>query len=616
MAQVATSFRLPIGNGFLTETSSDGAGWYDANDFAEYYDHNTSTSYHLGEDWNRNDGNDFGKPVYAAANGRVVFSDWGGTAWGNVIIIQHTRADGSVVSTLYGHLNTIDVSISDVTIGQQIGTLGSANSTPGVDNGIYPAHLHFGVYLGAISSVPLGYSATADDPYANGWVDPSWFINRFGDAGDTLGTAKTITDLNSTISGHVGLTTTTWLSGQHVNDTDTNDFLKFVTPTNGNLTLTLSNLTADVDLRLLDANGTQIAASTRAGTASEDITDVSLVVNHTYYIQIDPYLSAASEYSLTVDYTPPTDPQSMLPVAAGGIATISHSFLWSFDNVSGPDNVTYTVLNSPTHGTIFLNGTATATFTQADIDNGLVQYRNNGNSPSSDGFDFTVSDEAGNKLVEPFKIAVVNTTAPVVETNVTLAACVGTALPLFNSFLDTVALGNEPTDLRYTVLTGPVHGILLVDGAPTVSFTQADVDEGLVRYIANGDAATNDGFTFQATDAAGDQTPITTFNVAISDGVQGLGTCGQASALGSTAPLFDFSDIIFDANTTLDYSMSGDNNGGALTVSDGMHNANLALLGQYAAAGFATAPDRGGGTVVTYAAAQGGDPSLLTIPQH
>jgi hypothetical protein len=53
-------------------------------------------------------------------------------------------------------------------------------------------------------------------------------------------------------------------------------------------------------------------------------------------------------------------------------------------------------------------------------------------------------------------------------------------------------------------------------------------------------------------------------------------------------------------------------------VSDGTDTASLALLGQYAAAGFATAADPGGGTLVTYMAAQGGsgDPTLLTSPQH
>jgi hypothetical protein len=140
-----------------------------------------------------------------------------------------------------------------------------------------------------------------------------------------------------------------------------------------------------------------------------------------------------------------------------------------------------------------------------------------------------------------------------------------------------------------------------------------------------GDAATRDSFTFQATDAAGDQTPVSAFNITIGAWQQGPGSAGQTPASSSAreatspaAPLFDLSDIGFGATTTLGYSANGDNTGGALTVSDGMHTANLALLGQYAASGFAAAPDQAGGTLVTYTAAQGGSdtPNLLAIPQH
>ena len=46
------------------------------------------------------------------------------------------------------------------------------------------------------------------------------------------------------------------------------------------------------------------------------------------------------------------------------------------------------------------------------------------------------------------------------------------------------------------------------------------------------------------------------------------------------------------------------NTGGALTVSDGTHSANLSLLGQYSAAGFASAADSHGGTIITIGPAQ------------
>jgi hypothetical protein len=65
----------------------------------------------------------------------------------------------------------------------------------------------------------------------------------------------------------------------------------------------------------------------------------------------------------------------------------------------------------------------------------------------------------------------------------------------------------------------------------------------------------------------------------------------------------DLADIGFGVGTTLGYAANTDGSGGMVSVSDGRHTASLALFGQYAAAGFATAPDPGGGTLVTYAAA-------------
>jgi hypothetical protein len=319
------------------------------------------------------------------------------------------------------------------------------------------------------------------------------------------------------------------------------------------------------------------------------------------------------------------EPQSTLPVAIGGTATISHSFLWSYDTNASVTTaeLTYSVLTAPTYGTILDNGVAATSFTQADIDNGLVEYRENGDVASGDGFTFQVTDPAGNHTsIEPYTIAIVNTTAPVIDANVTLSASIGSAAMIWKDSLCTVALGSEPTQLRYTVLTAPAHGVLLVNDARETSFTQAEIDDHRVQYQSNGDAATGDSFTFQATDAAGDQTPITTFNIAVLDGSQGPGADGRTPASSSTAishtvPLFDLSDISFGADINLGFSANADNTGGALTVSDGMHTANLALLGQYAAAGFATAPDQGGGTLVTYTAAQGGgDAALLSVPLH
>jgi hypothetical protein len=216
------------------------------------------------------------------------------------------------------------------------------------------------------------------------------------------------------------------------------------------------------------------------------------------------------------DVSNPFEPQSMLPVATGGTATISNDFLWATDIDNTPEQLTYRVLNAPAHGTVLVNGIAASRFTEADIDNRRVQYRQNGDHATRDGFTFQVSDPAGNSTpVETFPIAILDTTGPAIENNNGIVATVAGDVLLFNSFLDTVALGSAPGQLRYAVLTAPVHGSIVVDGVATDRFTQADLDNYRVLYRQNGDAALSDSFTFQVTDAAGNRTAAASFNIAI-----------------------------------------------------------------------------------------------------
>ncbi len=388
---------------------------------------------------------------------------------------------------------------------------------------------------------------------------------------------------------------------------------------------TITNMNVGDKINFTDATLASFTVSLNGATLTYGGTDQITLSNSptgSFILSADPV--GGVDLTLT-DTSPPGEPQSTLPVSTGGTVTISTSFLSSFDPDNSAANLTYTVLTAPTHGTLLLNGVAAASFTQADIDNGLVQYRQNGDVASSDGFTFKLSDPAGNSTsIEPYTIAILNTTAPVIDANTTLTASSGTSGMIWKDALCTVALGNEPAQMTYTVLTAPAHGVILDNDSVATSFTQADIDAGLVRYQQYGDGASSDGFTFQATDAAGDQTPVTTFNIAIAGGAQGLGAAGQTSASSSTtqassptAPLFDLSGISFGTGGTLGYMANADGWGGTLSVGDGTHTVSLALLGQYAASGFATAPDPGGGTVVTYTAAQGGgDATLLSIPLH
>ena len=66
----------------------------------------------------------------------------------------------------------------------------------------------------------------------------------------------------------------------------------------------------------------------------------------------------------------------------------------------------------------------------------------------------------------------------------------------------------------------------------------------------------------------------------------------------------DFGDI--DPAKVQTPSYAGDTSGGTLSVTDGAHSANIALLGNYLASTFTTASDGHGGTAVADPAVLGG----------
>jgi hypothetical protein len=70
------------------------------------------------------------------------------------------------------------------------------------------------------------------------------------------------------------------------------------------------------------------------------------------------------------------------------------------------------------------------------------------------------------------------------------------------------------------------------------------------------------------------------------------------NATGGVDGSIDFPNILFGAHTTLGYAANDANNGGTLTVTDGIIAQSVALLGQYAASSFVMASDGHGGTLI------------------
>jgi len=90
---------------------------------------------------------------------------------------------------------------------------------------------------------------------------------------------------------------------------------------------------------------------------------------------------------------------------------------------------------------------------------------------------------------------------------------------------------------------------------------------------------------------------------------------GSVSGFGDHS-IIDLPGIAFGPSTTLGYLPDGNHTQGTLSLTDGSHSANIALLGNYMASSFAVVGDNHGGSLVIAEASQSVNQSLLTNPHH
>lgn len=127
---------------------------------------------HSGDDINGIGGqnSDLGDPVYAAADGLVVYIGNPSPGWGNCIILAHRTPDDKVVQSMYAHLlNTSVYYHQTVSRGTLIGSVGQA------DVG-YLAHLHLEMRESdGVSPFLSGYTKLTQHDRIN----PTQFIKKY-----------------------------------------------------------------------------------------------------------------------------------------------------------------------------------------------------------------------------------------------------------------------------------------------------------------------------------------------------------------------------------------------------------------------------------------------------
>lgn len=113
---------------------------------------------------------DFGMPVYAVADGEVLYATDFAKTWGGVVMIGHELQSGVRFNSQYGHLDTVLVaSGAQVARGTQIGTIGAPPGGGG-------PHLHFEIRTDLVIPATAYICDNAETSVAGAYADPQEFI--------------------------------------------------------------------------------------------------------------------------------------------------------------------------------------------------------------------------------------------------------------------------------------------------------------------------------------------------------------------------------------------------------------------------------------------------------
>ncbi len=167
------------------------------------------------------------------------------------------------------------------------------------------------------------------------------------------------------------------------------------------------------------------AQVTGSGTTWTIDPSVTLAGSTGYYVLIDPRTFVDGDGSIffgiddpttlnfvtaSANTAPTVGTNAGLTVSEGGSGVVTAAQLDYNDAQQADGAITFTVTSVATNGTLFRNGVSLGmggTFTQADINGGLISYTHNGGETTSASFGFSVSDGAGGSVAgQSFAFAV------------------------------------------------------------------------------------------------------------------------------------------------------------------------------------------------------------------
>ncbi|EPY89378.1 chondroitin sulfate proteoglycan 4-like protein [Camelus ferus] len=222
---------------------------------------------------------------------------------------------------------------------------------------------------------------------------------------------------------------------------------------------------------------------------SETLADSFVLVANASEMDRQSYPVTFSITILPVNDQPPVlTTNTGLQMWEGATVPIPAEAIRATDSDSGPEDLVYT-LEQPSNGRVVLRtapGTEVYSFTQAQLDSGLVLFSHRG--ALDGGFRFSLSDGEHTSPGHFFRVMAQKQLLLSLEGSRTLTICPGSTQPLSSQSLRaSSSAGTDPHHLLYHVVRGPQLGRLLhtqrgSTGEALVNFTQAEVYAGNVLY--------------------------------------------------------------------------------------------------------------------------------------
>jgi VCBS repeat-containing protein len=260
------------------------------------------------------------------------------------------------------------------------------------------------------------------------------------------------------------------------------------------------------------------------------------------------------------------------------------SFSNGFSDPEGDSFAGVKIVTLPTTGTLDFNGVevvAGQVFTVAQLDSFALRYTPGPNSAgTSPSFTFAVMDDGGtanggvnfDQSPNTFTINVTTSnSAPTQGANAGLTLDEGAGATITPAMLDYNDVEQADGAITYTVTTAATHGTLRLNGVALGvggTFTQADVNNGLVTYLHDGSETTSASFGFSVSDGAGGSVTGQSFAFTVTpvnDAPAIANLQGDIATYTEDANTSVFIDAGLDALVS-DFD-SANFNGGSLTVS-------------------------------------------------